>query len=71
MPESPAAATLTIDDPETLRLLQELAGLTGESPAEALKRSVAERLDRERRKRGAAFPAVTGPRLADPSAPTS
>ncbi len=46
---------LTINDPETLRLLQELTDLTGETLAEALERSVAERLERERWKRGAAF----------------
>jgi antitoxin VapB len=43
---------LRIKDPETDRLVRELARLTGESMTEALRKAAAERLERERRKRG-------------------
>lgn len=43
--------TLSIDDPETDRLAQELAALTGERLADAVRRAVRERLERERRPR--------------------
>jgi antitoxin VapB len=43
---------LSIKDSETDRLVRDLAEVTGESMTEAVKRSVAERLGRERRKRG-------------------
>jgi antitoxin VapB len=45
---------LSIKDPETDRLIRDLAALAGESMTEAVRRSVAERLSRERRKRGQA-----------------
>ena len=43
---------LSIKDLETDRLVRDLAKVTGESMTEAVKRSVDERLGRERRKRG-------------------
>jgi antitoxin VapB len=43
---------LSIKDPETDRIVRELASLTGETMTEAMRRAAAERLDRERRKRG-------------------
>ena len=42
----------SIEDPEADRLAREVAGLTGESLTEAVRTSLAERLERERRKRG-------------------
>lgn len=45
---------LSIKDPEADRLAREVARLTGESLTEAVKAALAERLARERRKRGAA-----------------
>lgn len=44
---------LSIKDPEADRLAREVAALTGESLTEAVKAALAERLARERRKRGA------------------
>ncbi|MBI3129496.1 MAG: type II toxin-antitoxin system VapB family antitoxin [Candidatus Tectomicrobia bacterium] len=41
-------------DPETDRLAREVAQLTGESPGEAVRKALAERLERERRKCAAA-----------------
>lgn len=38
--------TTTTDDPELQRLADELAALTGETPAQAIRVAVAERLDR-------------------------
>ena len=43
---------LSLKDAETDRLAREVARLTGESLTEAVRRALAERLDRERRKRG-------------------
>ena len=43
--------TLHIDDPEVDRLAHDVAAVTGESLAEAVKRSLAERLEREQGKR--------------------
>jgi hypothetical protein len=40
------AMTTTTDDPELQRLADELAALTGETPAQAIRVAVAERLDR-------------------------
>lgn len=45
--------TLRIDDPEADRLAQEVAALTGETLAEAVKASLAERLAREQQRRAA------------------
>ena len=45
---------LSLKDSETDRLAREVASLTGESLTEAVRRALAERLDRERRKRGEA-----------------
>jgi antitoxin VapB len=42
---------LSLKDPETDRLAREVAKLTGESLTEAVKKALAERLERERRKR--------------------
>ncbi len=39
---------------ETDRLAQEVAKLTGESPTQAIRKALAERLDRERLRRGQA-----------------
>jgi antitoxin VapB len=44
---------LSIKDPEADRLAREVATLTGESLTDAVKAALAERLARERRKRGA------------------
>ena len=43
---------LSLKDPETDRLAREVAGLTGESLTEAVRKALAERLEREQRKRG-------------------
>jgi antitoxin VapB len=43
---------LSLKDAETDRLAREVASLTGESLTEAVRRALAERLARERRKRG-------------------
>jgi antitoxin VapB len=43
---------LSLKDPETDRLAREVAKLTGESLTEAVRKALAERLDRERRRRG-------------------
>ncbi|MFZ3237339.1 MAG: type II toxin-antitoxin system VapB family antitoxin [Stellaceae bacterium] len=43
---------LSLKDPETDRLAREVAKLTGESLTEAVRKSLAERLDRERLRRG-------------------
>ena len=43
---------LSLKDPETDRLAREVAKLTGESLTEAVRTALAERLERERRKRG-------------------
>jgi antitoxin VapB len=43
---------LSLKDDETDRLAREVASLTGESLTEAVRRALAERLARERRKRG-------------------
>ncbi len=45
---------LSIKDPEADRLAREVAALTGESLTTAVKAALAERLSRERRKRGEA-----------------
>ena len=45
---------LSLKDGETDRLAREVARLTGESLTEAVRRALAERLARERRKRGEA-----------------
>jgi antitoxin VapB len=45
---------LSLKDEETDRLAREVASLTGESLTEAVRRALAERLARERRKRGEA-----------------
>jgi antitoxin VapB len=45
---------LSLKDPETDRLAREVAKLTGESLTEAVRTALAERLQRERRKRGRA-----------------
>jgi antitoxin VapB len=44
---------LSLKDAETDRLARELAKLTGESLTEAVRTALAERLERERRPRGA------------------
>jgi len=43
---------LSLKDPETDRLAREMARLTGESLTEAVRRALAERLERERLHRG-------------------
>jgi antitoxin VapB len=43
---------LSLKDAETDRLAREVAQLTGESLTEAVRTALAERLERERRKRG-------------------
>jgi antitoxin VapB len=43
---------LSLKDAETDRLAREVAKLTGESLTEAVRTALAERLERERRKRG-------------------
>lgn len=45
---------LSLKDAETDRLAREVAQLTGESLTEAVRNALAERLERERRKRGKA-----------------
>ncbi|MBN9511392.1 MAG: type II toxin-antitoxin system VapB family antitoxin [Alphaproteobacteria bacterium] len=42
----------SLKDPETDRLAREVSALTGETLTEAVRRSLAERLDRERLRRG-------------------
>lgn len=44
---------LNIKNPSTYKLVEELAGLTGENMTEAVTEAVRERLDRLRRQRGA------------------
>jgi antitoxin VapB len=44
---------LNIKNPNTYKLVEELAGLTGENMTEAVTEAVRERLDRLRRQRGA------------------
>lgn len=44
--------SLDIEDPEADRLARDLAAITGESLTDAVKRSLAERLQRERRRSG-------------------
>jgi antitoxin VapB len=44
---------LSLKDKETDRLAREVAALTGESLTDAVRISLSERLDRERRRRGA------------------
>ena len=46
---------LNIKDPDTDRLVRQLASLTGESLTEAVQAAVRERLARERRRRGRAI----------------
>lgn len=43
---------LSLKDPETDRLAREVAKLTGESLTEAVRKALAERLERERLRRG-------------------
>jgi antitoxin VapB len=43
---------LSLKDPETDRLAREVARLTGESLTEAVRKSLSERLERERLRRG-------------------
>ena len=50
---------LSLKDPETDRLAREVASLTGETLTAAVRKALAERLERERLRRGAAV------RLAD------
>jgi antitoxin VapB len=45
---------LSLKDPETDRLAREVARLTGESLTEAVRKALAERLERERLRRGKA-----------------
>lgn len=42
---------ISLKDPETDRLAREVAALTGETLTEAVRKALAERLERERRKR--------------------
>jgi antitoxin VapB len=51
---------LSLKDPETDRLAREVARITGESLTEAVRKALAERLQRERLRRGR-----PGRRLAD------
>ena len=44
--------TLAIKDPATIKLVRELAGLTGETVTTAIRRAAEERLQRVRRDRG-------------------
>jgi antitoxin VapB len=46
------AMALSLKDPETDRLAREVAALTGETLTEAVRKSLAERLERERVRRG-------------------
>jgi hypothetical protein len=50
--ESHLAMALSLKDPETDRLAREVAQLTGESLTEAVRKALAERLERERLRRG-------------------
>jgi len=50
--------TLPIEDPETERIVRELASLTGETVALAIRRAVEERVQRVRRERGGHSPAA-------------
>ena len=50
--ETEVAMALSLKDAETDRLAREVAALTGESLTEAVRTALAERLDRERLKRG-------------------
>jgi antitoxin VapB len=45
---------LSLKDAETDRLAREVAALTGETLTEAVRKALAERLERERRRRGRA-----------------
>jgi antitoxin VapB len=47
-----AGMALSLKDPETDRLAREVARLTGESLTEAVRKSLSERLGRERLRRG-------------------
>ncbi len=49
---------LSIKDPETDRVVRELAAVTGESMTVALRRAAEERLERERRKQGIHDPSL-------------
>lgn len=49
---------LSIKDPETDRIVRELASVTGESMTVALRRAAEERLERERRKLGIEDPTL-------------
>jgi len=49
-----AKLALSLKDPATDRLAREVAALTGESLTEAVRTALAERLERERLKRGRA-----------------
>lgn len=55
---------LSIKDPETDRIVRELAAVTGESMTVALRRAAEERLERERRKRGEHDPTLVEDLLA-------
>ena len=48
------AMALSLKDPETDRLARQVASLTGESLTEAVRTALAERLEREKRRRGEA-----------------
>jgi antitoxin VapB len=50
--ETEAVVALSLKDAETDRLARAVAALTGESLTEAVRTALAERLDRERLKRG-------------------
>jgi antitoxin VapB len=50
--ETEVVMALSLKDAETDRLAREVAALTGESLTEAVRTALAERLDRERLKRG-------------------
>lgn len=52
--ESGAAMALSLKDKETDRLAREVAALTGETLTDAVRTALAERLDRERLRRGGA-----------------
>jgi antitoxin VapB len=47
-----SAMALSLKDPETDRLAREVSKLTGESLTQAVRTALAERLDREKRRRG-------------------
>jgi antitoxin VapB len=49
---------LSLKDPETDRLAREVARLTGETLTQAVRKSLAERLERERLRRGAPAPGL-------------